>query len=84
MHNGFDFDYERLARLKELHTLGAFFNSFSGVNKRIPANMPEYENLSFYQIVILSPRLEIMLSRDYTTKLTMMVAIENNNRCIND
>lgn len=46
--------------------------------------MPEYENLSFYQIVILSPRLEIMLSRDYTTKLTMMVAIENNNRCIND
>mmetsp|Transcript_23297 Transcript_23297/g.22889 ORF Transcript_23297/g.22889 Transcript_23297/m.22889 type:complete len:417 (+) Transcript_23297:1724-2974(+) len=82
LSNGFDFDYEKLAKLKELHTLGSFFNSFGGVNKRIPTNMPEFDDLSLYQVQIFTPRFEFLLGQDYMSKLTPSVVMNSDNDLI--
>ena len=77
-HNGYEFDYDRLYKLKSLHTLNAFHNTFSSVNKRIPvASQPEFENLSFYQIQIFSPRFEFTLPKSYLSRATMLVAMDS-------
>jgi hypothetical protein len=62
IHNGFDFNYQRLAKLKAVKTLNSFSSSFKSVNKRMPANLPQFENLSFYQAMVISPRFDMHLN----------------------
>jgi len=62
IHNGFDFNYEKLAKLKQLKVTRNFCSSFNSVNKRLPANLPQFENLSLYQVMVASPRFGLALN----------------------
>lgn len=54
-----------------------FASSFTSVNKRIPANLPQYENLSFYQAMICTPRFNFSLNMQYEAKATIVMAMDS-------
>lgn len=52
LYNGYDFDLNRLPKMRKNNLMDNFFNHFNGINKRLQATNFQFDNLSLYQVQI--------------------------------
>jgi len=82
LHNGFDFNLEKIKQLRQLHSLSHFVNSYADLNKRVPANFPDIENLSFYQVQLFMHRLKFCLNSEFEAKSTIVIGMDSSSEAV--
>lgn len=78
-YNGLDFNYERSVLWKKVPGLeDHIFSGYNCLNKRMPINEPNAENVSLYQVQIFTPSFDYQNGPLFMAKGSSMVAMSTN------
>ena len=83
-YNGIDFNYERSLLWKKAPGIGDhIFSSFDCLNKKMPVNEPNLENVSLYQVQVFSPSFDFQNGNLFMAKGSCFVAMGTNEEILN-
>jgi hypothetical protein len=78
-YSGIDFNYERSLLLKKAPGLAEhIFSSFDCLNKKMPVNEPNLDNVSLYQVQAFSPSFDFQHGNLFMAKGSCFVAMATN------
>lgn len=78
-NNGIDFNYERSLLWKKSPGIEEhLFTSFNCLNKKMPVNEPNMENVSFYQVQLFSPSFDFEQGGLFMAQGSCLVAMATN------
>ena len=84
-YNGIDFNYERSALWKKVTGIeDHIFSSFNCLNKKMPVNEPNLDNVSLYQVQIFSPSFDFQNGVLTMAKGSCFVAMSSNEDIFNN
>ena len=84
-YSGLDFNYERSLLLKKAPgTEQHIFSSFDCLNKKMPVNEPNLENVSLYQVQAFSPSFDFQHGNLFMAKGSCFVAMGTNEEILDN